>query len=309
VTTPGIPSEFALSTTCFGTRLASIQDQIFAAVGMGFRRIELGLTAAPPLMEGLVESQRETGVSIPSLIAGCRDSLNGSMVVDHLGSLELEVRERALIAVRRHVRLARSWGCHTIVVRGSKIEDEAFVVEARELEERCVERGENGNHSRLRDDVQSFVSRVAIGGHRQVQEFCRSLHTLMQQEPGITFALEPGREIDDLFGFDVMGWVIDDLGGRGLAYWHDVGHIHMRETLGLPPQGQWLDAYGSHMLGIHLQDAAEQETEMPVGRGGVDFALLREYVPPGAERVVEIGPRHGRAEILNSVRALVDLGF
>ena len=45
MTTPGIPNDYSLSTTCFGTRLPNIQDQIFAAVGMGFRRLELGLAA------------------------------------------------------------------------------------------------------------------------------------------------------------------------------------------------------------------------------------------------------------------------
>ena len=79
MTTPGIPNNYSLSTTCFGSRLGNIQDQIFAAVGMGFRRLELGLAEAPPSMEGLEDSRRETGVTIPSLVAGCRDPLNGSM--------------------------------------------------------------------------------------------------------------------------------------------------------------------------------------------------------------------------------------
>ena len=63
MTTPGIPNNYTLSTTCFGARLGNIQDQIFAAVGMGFRRLELGLAESPPSMEGLLESQRETGVT------------------------------------------------------------------------------------------------------------------------------------------------------------------------------------------------------------------------------------------------------
>ncbi len=309
MTTPGIPNEYSLSTTCFGTRLTSIQDQIFAAVGMGFRKLELGLTEAPASMDGLVESQRETGVLIPSLVAGCRDSNNGTMAVDHLGSLDEEVRERALTSVRRHMRLARTWGCCTMVVRGSRIEDEVLSYEARTLEARLAERDTESDPAQLREDIQAFVGRVAKKSQRQVEEYCRSLYSLMQEEPGITFALEPGRAIDDLFGFDVIGWVIDDLASLGLSYWHDVGHIHMRENLGLPPQGQWLDAYGSRMVGIHLQDAAEEQTEMPVGLGEVDFKLLKEYVPDGAERVVEIGPRHGRAEILTSVQFLVDHGF
>jgi len=309
VTTPGIPNDYCLSTTCFGTRLATIQDQIFAAVGMGFRRIELGLAAAPAAMDGLLESQRETGMVIPSLLAGCRDTLNGNMAVDHLGSLNDELRERALSSVRRHMRLARTWGCRTLVVRGSAVEDAKSVAKAANLKERLEERDEDEAPNLLHEDVCAFVEEVAQKSQAQVEVFCRSLHTLMQEEPEICVALEPGREVDDLFGFDTVGWVLDDLSSRRLAYWHDVGHIHARESLGLPAQGKWLEAYGERMRGIHLQDAAEDHTEMPVGIGEVDFQLLKEYVPEGAERVVEIGSRHGRAEILSSVQFLVDHGF
>ena len=286
-----------------------MQDQIFAAVGMGFRRLELGLTEAPAAMDGLLESQRETGVTIPSLVAGCRDPLNGSMAVDCLGSLDEGLRERALNAVRRHMRLARNWGCRTIVVRGSRVEDQALSREARTIEERIADKGKESDSGVLREDVLAFVRRLAVGIQGQVEQFCRSLHTLLQEDPDITFALEPGRDIDDLLGFDTVGWVLDDLSHRGLSYWHDVGHIHRRETLGLPRQGKWLEAYGARMAGIHLQDAANDETEMPVGLGEVDFKLLREYVPKGAERVLEIAPSHGRAEILTSVQFLVDHGF
>jgi hypothetical protein len=112
VTTPGIPNSYTLSTTCFGTRLTNIQDQIFAAVGMGFRQLELGLTEMPPSMDGLEDSRRETGVSIRSIVAGCRDALNGrAMAVDRLGSMMGEECERAMNSIRRHVRLAQAWGC------------------------------------------------------------------------------------------------------------------------------------------------------------------------------------------------------
>ena len=120
-------------------------------------------------------------------------------------------------------------------------------------------------------------------------------------------AVEPGREPDDILGFDSMGWVLDDL--DSLRYWHDVGRIHLREKMGLPAQGQWLDNYGSRMCGIHLQDATDVDAEMAIGTGEVDFKGLSEYVPGDALKVVEIGPSHGRAEILASVRFLLDTGF
>jgi sugar phosphate isomerase/epimerase len=304
VTSPGIPNEYSLSTTCFGTRLPSIQDQIFAAVGMGFRRIELGLHEAPPSMEGLDESRRETGITIPSMVVGCRDPLNGCMAVERLGSLVPEECERALNSVRRHVRLAQRWGCNTIVVRGTKAEDPLLRKEAEGLEARLVRGGENGE---LKEDVQSFVKRMQRKAYKQVEQFCRSLHTLAQESATTVFAVEPGRDIDDLIGFEAMGWVLDDL--AGVKYWHDVGSLHQRERIGLTPQGQWLDVYSARMLGVHLQDASSEEAELPIGTGEVDFKLIGEYLPENAERVLEIGSRHGRAEILASVQYLLDHGF
>ena len=304
MTTPGIPNEYSLSTTCFGTRLGSIQDQIFAAVGMGFRRIELGLAEAPPSMDGLEESRRETGVTIPSMVVGCRDPLSGSMAVERMGSLVPEECDRALNSVRRHVRLAQRWGCNTVVLRGAKVEDPALKKEAEALSARINRGSENGE---LKEDVQSFVRRMQRRSQRQVEQLCRSLHALAQESPDTRFAIEPGREIDDLLGFDAMGWVLDDL--AGLQYWHDVGSIHQRERWGLTPQGQWLDTLAPRMLGVHLQDATDEEAELPVGAGEVDFRLLCDYLPKNAQKVLEIGPRHGRAEILASVQYLLDHGF
>ena len=48
---------------------------------------------------------------------------------------------------------------------------------------------------------------------------------------------------------------------------------------------------------------------MPLGLGEVDFKLIAEYLPKNAERVLEIAPSHGRAEILSSVQFLEDLGI
>ena len=307
MTAPGIPNEYTLSTTCFGARLGTIQDQIFAAVGMGFRRIELGLTEAPPTMDGLEDSRRETGVSIGSLIAGCRDAQNGGVLpAARLGSTDPDERERARNSVRRHVRLAQSWGCTTVVIRGNRVADEALRRRAKDYE---LEVDKDGMTPELREEILAFAQKVQKGGQKQIEHLCRSLYELHQEHPDVTFAVEPGLFLDDLLGYDAMGWVLDDLEPQGVAYWHDVGRIHMREKLGLPGQGQWLDAYGKRMVGVHLQDAGEEEAEMPIGLGEVDFQLLQEYVPSEAERVLEIGPRHGRAEILASVRYLVDHGF
>jgi len=306
LTQPGIPNEFTLSTACYGSRLKTIEDQAFAAVAMGFRRIELGLLDAPVKLNGFEDSRRETGISVRSIVTGCLDPRSEHMSGSKLGSLSEDQREMAVNSLRRHVRLAQRYQCPTVIVRGCEVEDKALQDESERLRARLVREGPTDENKEV---VRDLATRVQRRGQRQVEHLCRSLHTVMHELPETKIAIEPGDSFLDLLSFQAVGWVLDDLERRGLCYWHDTGRLHLRERAGLPPQGQWLDAYAPRMIGVHLQDAVEGVTEMPPGSGQVDFKLVSNYVPSTAERVLEINPRHGRAEILAAVQYLVDSKF
>jgi len=306
LTQPGIPNHYSLSTTCYGTRLKSIEDQAFAAVAMGFRRLEIGILDVPVVLNGFEESRSETGIAVRSIVAGCLDPRSQHMSGTKLGSLDEDNRECALNCVRRHIRLAQKYGCPTVIVRGCEVEDKALHDEADKLVARLVREGASDP---LRAEVRDLVSRVEKKGHRQVEHLCRSLHTLLAEYPETKLAIEPGPSFMDLLNFDAVGWVLDDLVRQGVAYWHDTGRVQLRERAGLPTQGKWLETYGDKMVGVHLQDSAEGQAELPPGTGEVDFKLVASYVPREAERVLEINSRHGRAEILGAVQFLVDQGF
>lgn len=303
---PGIPNNYSLSTTCYGSRLRTIEDQAFAAVAMGFRRLELGLLDAPVKLNGFEDSRRETGIAVRSIVAGCLDPRSEHMSGTKLGSLDEDARERAMNCVRRHVRLAQKYGCPTVVVRGGEVEDKPLQDEADQLQARLLREGPT---DALREEVRGFACRVQKKGQRQIEHVCRSLHALLTEFPDTRLAIESGPSLMELFNFESVGWVLDDLAGRGLGYWHDTGRIQLRERAGLQTQGRWLDSYASRVAGMHLQDEAEGTAEMPPGSGEVDFKLVAGYLPREAERVLEINPRHGRAEILAAVQFLADLGF
>lgn len=306
LTQPGIPNEYTLSTSCYGARLKTIEDQAFAAVAMGFRRIELGLLDAPVKLNGFEDSRRETGISVRSIMAGCLDPRSMNMTGTKLGSLDEDCREMAVNSVRRHIRLAQRYQCPVVIVRGCEVEDKALREEADRVHARMVREGSTDEVKAASRDV---AARVQKKGQRQVEHLCRSLHLLMNEFPETRIAIECGESLLDLLNFQAVGWTLDDLSKHGLAYWHDTGRVHQRERAGLPTQGQWLDAYAGRMVGVHLQDAVATTIEMPPGSGEVDFKLVAGYVPKTAERVLEVNPRHGRAEILAAVQFLVDLGF
>lgn len=308
MTQPGIPNEYTLSTSCFGTRLKTIEDQAFASVAMGFRRIELGLSEHPVPLNGFEDSRRETGICVPSMVAGCLNPLSENMSGTQLGSTDSELRERALNSVRRHVRIAEEYACPIIILRGCEVEDRELGVRAGELQTR-IEESDVDEAEKVAEEVNEFVSEVQKKGQPQVEHFCRSIHTLSSEFPDVKFAIEPGLHFNDILNFEAVGWTLDDLQRQGLGYWHDTGRVHLREQAGLPSQAKWLDTYASRMLGVHLQDAANNEAEIPPGMGEVDFVTVAEHLPKNAERVLEINPRHGRAEILAAIQFLAGLGF
>lgn len=306
LTQPGIPNHYSLSTTCYGTRLKSIEDQAFAAVAMGFRRLEIGILDVPVELNGFEESRRETGIAVRSLVAGCLDPRAAHSSGTKLGSNDEDSRECALNCVRRHIRLAQKYGCPTVIIRGSDVEDKALHEEGERLAARILR---DGISDPLREEVREYAARVQKKAHRQVEHLCRSVHTLLGEFPETRLAIEPRPSFMDILSFESVGWVLDDLARHGLAYWHDTGHVQLRERVGLPTQGQWLDTYADRMAGVHLQDAADGQAELPPGTGQVDFRLVAGYVPGTAERVLEINARHGRAEILSAVQFLVDQGL
>jgi len=306
VTQPGIPNEYTLSTSCYGTRLATIEDQAFGAVAMGFRRIELGLSPKPVPLNGFEDTRRETGVNVVSVVTGCLNPRAENMSGTKLGSLDPELRERAVISCRRHAQLARRYGTPIVILRGCEVESATLQGDAAALQERLVEEGPT---DQVRHAFTEFVNRCQKTSQLQVEHFCRSIHTLSTEFPEIRFSIEPGATFLDLLNFEVMGWVLDDLSRQGLGYWHDTGTVQLRQRAGLPGQGAWLDRYSGRMVGVHLQDSAGDEAEMPPGLGEVDFKLVAEYVPSAVEKVVEINPRHGRSEILAAVQFLIDRGF
>ncbi len=306
LTQPGIPNHYSLSTSCYGARLRTIEDQAFASVAMGFRRIELGILDAPVKLNGFEESRRETGITVTSVIAGCLDPRSETMSGSKLGSLSENNRECALNSLRRHAKLAQRYGCQVVIVRGCELEDKPLREEAEKLQAKLHK---DPADEALRTSAREFVHRVHKKSHRQLEHICRSLFGLLTEFPETRIAIEGGSSLVELFNFESVGLVLADLAKHGLGYWHDTGHIHLREKLGLEAQGKWLDSYANRMLGVHLQDAAEGHSEMPPGAGEVDFKLVKDFLPANAERVLEINSRHGRAEILAAVQFLTDKGF
>ena len=89
--------------------------------------------------------------------------------------------------------------------------------------------------------------------------------------------------------------LLDELNSPQVGYWHDIGHIQIKENLGFVDHEEWLRAIGPRTLGCHVQDCIwPAQDHQPPFAGDVDLEKLVPLLPPACLFVWEMSPRKRR---------------
>lgn len=106
--------------------------------------------------------------------------------------------------------------------------------------------------------------------------------------------------LDDQFGELLGGIAQPDTAG----YWHDTGHAHLKEQLGLLSHRAHLEKNAARLLGFHLHDTTpDGRDHQPIGAGGaggVDFAMVGSFWKPHHLLVLELNPRVPAGDVIKS---------
>ena len=85
------------------------------------------------------------------------------------------------------------------------------------------------------------------------------------------------------------------------GYWHDSGHAHLKESMGLISHRRLLEANSARLLGFHLHDVdSEGRDHQPIGSGGIDFEMVSQFWRPEHLLVIELSPRVSVEGVLSS---------
>jgi sugar phosphate isomerase/epimerase len=96
--------------------------------------------------------------------------------------------------------------------------------------------------------------------------------------------------------------LLDDLNSPNVGYWHDLGHIQIKENLGFLDHAEWLAQIGSRTLGCHVQDCIwPAQDHQPPFAGDIDLEKLVPLLPSACLFVWEMSPRKTAVEIRRSV--------
>jgi sugar phosphate isomerase/epimerase len=98
--------------------------------------------------------------------------------------------------------------------------------------------------------------------------------------------------------------LLDEINSPQLGYWHDFGHIQIKENLAFLDHGEWLRQIGSRAFGCHVQDCIwPAQDHQPPFAGDVDLTKLVPLLPRDCVFVWEMSPRKTAEEIQRSVDA------
>ncbi len=120
----------------------------------------------------------------------------------------------------------------------------------------------------------------------------------------IRLGIEGRRGYEEIPSERELPALLDEIAAPHVGYWHDFGHIQIKENLGFLDHAEWLRTIGPRAFGCHLQDCIwPAQDHQPPFAGDVDLEKLVPLLPNDCQYVWEMSPRKTAEEINRSVEA------
>lgn len=122
------------------------------------------------------------------------------------------------------------------------------------------------------------------------------------REKGVKLGFENRERFEELpLDADFVGFLAGFPAEAQVGYWHDTGHAHIKEGMGLLEHRTHLRSLAPRTLGFHLHDVdAQGHDHQPIGAGRIDFSMVREFWRPEHLLTLEFSPRLTVEDVLAS---------
>lgn len=203
----------------------------------------------------------------------------------HITSLDESIRSQAVEFVRGSIHLAQQLGARAVVVHPGEVS----VGKDYELEMRALHSEGKTRSSEFIGLKERFAEKRAKAAPPYLEALRRSLLELVNDAEAMNVQL--GLENRDHYYEVPLPDEMDELLSLRtgiIGYWHDVGHAEILGELGFYSQREWLERFGSRMIGIHLHDCDGLTDHIAPGLGSIDWPLVAEHTPSSALRTFEV---------------------
>lgn len=292
----------AISTSWNAYRHDRGEDLIFEIKQLGFEAVELSFNLDPGMVEGIAGSARKCNIRITSLHNFCpipEGLERGRALPDHysMASLDEEERLKAVKYSRRSIETAERLGAKAVVLHCGRVE---VCDHTRELID-IYERG--GRDSPEFSGLQSrMIEERARSSGKHINQALKSVKELnaYASAKGILLGIETRFYYREIPNIDEIGIILNGAGCSQLGYWHDTGHAQLMENLGFLKHADFLERYGSRLIGVHLHGISGCRDHLAPVRGGVDFPMLGTYLNKNTLEVIEAHHPASAEELVQS---------
>jgi sugar phosphate isomerase/epimerase len=234
---------------------------------------------------------------------GCKELRQADLV---LTSLDAERRRQAITITKRTIMVAAEYGAQAVVLHPGQSNAEPEL--ARRLENLYLAGAIAG------PEAVSIRARLIAGRAEQHTEHMHALRRSLDElipfaeVNKIRLGVEnrPGHEIPT---WTEMGNILSWYPHAAIGYWHDTGHAETQARLGWTPHVEWLSAFGSRLVGMHLHDMVGLDVHRAPGSGEIDWASLLPYLPKDGLRVLEIDKNVAASGLQAGIQFLCSQGW
>src|SRR5439155_3760412 len=290
-------------STCWNSGRHTAGDAMLREIKeLGFDHVELGHGIRLSLMPGIQEMFDAGEVRFSSLHNFCPlpvEILSASPDCYQFSSAHPKERERAIRQTFQTIDFAARLDAPFVVLHLGEVP----IGPVTDSLIRLVKNGKLLSREFVRKKIRAVEKREAVAPPylERVKEALRRICEYAASK-NIRLGIEGRRGYEEIPTEREIPALLDEIASPQLGYWHDMGHIQIKENLGFLDHAEWLQAIGARTFGCHMQDCIwPARDHQPPFTGGVAFEELVPLLPPTCLFVWEMSPRNTPEEITRSV--------
>jgi sugar phosphate isomerase/epimerase len=122
-------------------------------------------------------------------------------------------------------------------------------------------------------------------------------------EKNVRLGIEGRRGYEEIPSEREIPLLLDEIAAPHVGYWHDMGHIQIKENLGFLDHAEWLSTIAPRTIGCHMQDVLwpGQDHQPPFLGDMRNLERLARMLPGACQIVWELSPRRPAEEVAQSL--------
>jgi len=290
-------------STCWNSgRHTSGDDMLREIKDLGFDLIELGHGIRISLMPGIQQMLDAGEVRFSSLHNFCPlpvEVMAASPDCYQFSSIYPQERERAIKQTFQTIDFAARLGAPFVVLHLGEVQIGPVTDSLIAL----VKKGKNLSREFVTKKLQVIKKREAVA-ERYLERVKDALRRIVAYatEKNIKLGIEGRRGYEEIPSERELPALLEEFNSPLVGYWHDFGHIQIKENLAFLDHEEWLRGMGPRAFGCHVQDCIwPAQDHQPPFKGGVDLKKLVPLLAKDCQFVWEMSPRKTAEEIRESV--------